>query len=74
LLTGDTVWLRIVKDGTRYTTYYSTDGSNFVPIYEVGASLTNVKVGLFAYAGASTATDMTAAFDYFHVSNGIPAP
>jgi beta-glucosidase len=72
LVNGDTIWLRMVKDGPRYTTYYSTDGVNFVQIYNVGASLTNVKVGLLAFNGAGTSTDLTAAFDYFHVSNRIP--
>jgi beta-glucosidase len=72
LLSGDTLWLRMVKVGPRYTTYYSTDGITFVPIYEVGASLANVKVGLFAFNAAGTSTDLQAAFDYFHVSNQIP--
>jgi beta-glucosidase len=72
LTIGDgTLWLRMVKDGPRYTTYYSTDGSTFVPIYNVGASIANVKVGLFAFNGAGTSTDLQAAFDYFHVSNPI---
>jgi beta-glucosidase len=68
-LLGDTVWLRMVKSGARYATYYSTDGVNFVPIYEVGASLENVKVGLFALDGAGTSSDLSVAFDYFHVTN-----
>jgi hypothetical protein len=72
LVNGATVWLRMVKDGPRYTTYYSTDGLNFVQIYNVGASLSNVNVGLFAFNGAGTSTDLTAAFDYLHVSNRIP--
>jgi beta-glucosidase len=74
LVTGNTVWLRMVKDGPRYTTYYSTDGTHFVQIYNVGASLSNVKVGLFAFNGAGISNDLTAAFDYFHVSNRIPTP
>jgi beta-glucosidase len=72
LVSGDTIWLRMVKNGSRYTTYYSTDGVNFVQIYNVGASLSDVNVGLFAFNGAATSTDLTAAFDDFHVSNGIP--
>jgi regulation of enolase protein 1 (concanavalin A-like superfamily) len=72
LVNADTVWLRMVKDGPRYTTYYSTDGLNFVQLYNVGASLSDVNVGLFAFNGAGTSTDLTATFDYFHVSNRIP--
>ena len=67
---SNTVWLRMVKVGPRYTSYYSTDGVHFVPIYNVGASLSNVKVGLFAFAGADTVNDLSVAFDYFHVQNG----
>ena len=68
-LLGDTVWLRMTKRGPRYTTYYSADGMHFIPIYNVGASLSNVKVGLFAWNGPSTSTDLNVAFDYFHVAN-----
>jgi beta-xylosidase len=69
LVNDDTVWLRMVKDGPRYTTYYSTDGTNFVQIYNVGASLRDVNVGLFAFNGAGVSNDLTAAFDYVRVSN-----
>ena len=74
LLTGDTLWLRMVKDGPRYTTYYSTDGMTFVPIHEVGASLANAQAGLFAFNGAGTTADLQVAFDYFHISNQNPQP
>jgi beta-glucosidase len=69
LLDGDTVWLRMVKQGPRYTTYYSTDGVHYTPIYEVGAALRDVKVGLFAWNGPATSSNLNVAFDYFHVSN-----
>jgi beta-glucosidase len=65
---GSTVWLRMVKSGARYTVYYSTDGSNFVPFYNVGASLTNVKVGVFAFGGGSN----RASFANFAVRNSGP--
>jgi beta-glucosidase len=74
LVNGDTVWLRMVKNGPRYTTYYSTDGTNFVQLYNVGASLSDVKVGLFSFNGAGTSSDLTAAFDDFEVTNTIPRP
>jgi len=66
---SNTVWLRMVKIGPRYTTYYSTDGVHFVAIYDVGASLSNVNVGLFAFSGADTTNDLNVAFDYFRVQN-----
>jgi beta-glucosidase len=74
LVNGDTVWLRMVKSGPRYTTYYSTDGTNFVQLYNVGASLSNVKVGLFSFNGAGTSNDLTASFDDFQVTDRIARP
>ena len=69
LVNGTTLWLKMVKTGQRYQSYYSTDGSTWTPFYEVGGSLTNVKVGLFSYNRAGTSTDLTTAFDYFRVGN-----
>lgn len=72
---GDTVWLKMVKTGPRVATFYSTDGVTWVPIYEVGVSLTNAKVGLFADEGnTTTASKFAASFDFFHVTNGISTP
>ena len=39
------------KKGSRYSTAYSTNGTDFTPIYTTGAALTNVKVGVFAFNG-----------------------
>lgn len=72
LLTSNTVWLAIDKVGARYTTYYSTDGVHFTPIYNVGASLSNVKVGLFAWNGSATTSDLRVSFQHFHILNGGP--
>ncbi|MBV9944483.1 MAG: glycoside hydrolase family 3 C-terminal domain-containing protein [Solirubrobacterales bacterium] len=69
LLTTDTVWLAMDKVGPRYTAYYSTDGVHFTPIYNVGASLNNVKVGLFAWNGPATTSDLKVSFQNFHVFN-----
>jgi beta-glucosidase len=63
------LWLKMVKTGPRYQTYYSTDGTSWTPFYEVGASLANVKLGLFSYNRAGTSTDLTTAFDYFRAGN-----
>jgi beta-glucosidase len=71
LLSGNnaSLWLKMIKSGPRYQTYYSTDGATWTPFYEVGGSLTNVKVGLFSYNRAGTSTDLTTAFDYFRAGN-----
>jgi regulation of enolase protein 1 (concanavalin A-like superfamily) len=68
---GSTLWLRMVKSGERYTTYYSTDGSNFVTFYNVGANLTNIKVGVFGFGGASNG-GLRVAFANFGVHNTGP--
>ncbi len=70
VLTSNTVWLAMDKAGARYTTYYSTDGVHFTPIYNVGASLSNVRVGLFAWNGLATTSDLQVAFQHFHIVNG----
>ena len=70
ILTSNTVWLAMDKVGARYTTYYSTDGVHFTRIYNVGASLSNVRVGLFAWNGPATTSDLQVAFQHFHIVNG----
>jgi regulation of enolase protein 1 (concanavalin A-like superfamily) len=70
--TATTVWLRMVKTGTRYSTYYSTNGVDFTAFYSAGAALRNVKVGLVAYNGPATSTDLNVAFDDFQVTNERP--
>jgi beta-glucosidase len=72
LVNSNTVWLAMDKRGARYTTYYSTDGAHFTPIYNVGASLSNVKVGLFAWNGAATTNDEKVSFQGFHIVNRGP--
>jgi beta-xylosidase len=72
LLTSNTVWLAMDKAGARYTTYYSTDGVHFTPIYNVGASLSDVKVGLFAWNGSAATNDLQVSFQHFHIFNGGP--
>ncbi|MBV9685303.1 MAG: glycoside hydrolase family 3 C-terminal domain-containing protein [Solirubrobacterales bacterium] len=72
LLSANTVWLAMQKIGARYITYYSTDGVHFTPIYNVGASLSNVKVGLFAWNGPATNSDLKVSFQHFRILNGGP--
>jgi beta-glucosidase len=69
LLTSNTVWLAMDKTGARYTTYYSTDGVHFTPLYSAGASLSNVKAGLFAWNGPATTSDLKVSFQHFRISN-----
>lgn len=65
---GNTIWLRMTKEGYTYTTSYSLDGHTWVPVWSTGATLSNLKVGPFAFNGAATTTSLHVAFDFFHVS------
>ncbi|QOX61928.1 DUF1349 domain-containing protein [Anoxybacterium hadale] len=71
----NTLWLRMVKSGNVYTTYYSTNGTNFT---QLGTSYTlnfkNVQAGLIAINGSGTNTDLDVKFDYFHSSANIFVP
>ena len=66
---NNTIWLRMTKHGYTYTTSYSLDGNTWVPVWSTGATLSNLKVGLFAFDGAAT-TGPAVAFDYFRVAGG----
>jgi regulation of enolase protein 1 (concanavalin A-like superfamily) len=68
----NTVWLRIVKRGAHYTTYFSPNGHSWVPVYTVGAPLQNVQVGLFAWNGPAASGNLRASFGYFKVNNVGP--
>ncbi len=71
-LPGDnTIWLRMTKEDHTYTTSYSLDGHTWVPVWSTGATLSNLKVGAFAFNGAATTTSLHVAFDFFHLS--VPA-
>ncbi len=63
----NTIWLRMTKERYTYTTSYSLDGSTWVPVWSTGATLSDIKVGLFAFNGAATTTNLNVAFDFFHV-------
>jgi beta-glucosidase len=64
---GKTVWFKMVKSGSQYSSYYSTDGSIFTPIYQTFSSLRNVRVGVFAFNRLATRDDLTVGVDSFHV-------
>ena len=67
------VWLRMVKDGVRYRTFYSADGRDWRFVYETGAALRSLQVGVFAYRAAAAASEWTAAFDGFQ-AEGATSP
>ncbi|HBF35858.1 MAG TPA: hypothetical protein DDW50_00880 [Firmicutes bacterium] len=70
----NTVWFRIVKSGSNYTSYYSTDGSSFTLIGTTSITLNNIQVGLITINGSSgTNTDLNILYDYFHTTTSIPS-
>lgn len=68
---GRTIYFRMVKTGPRYASFYSADGTTWTPIYETGAALSNVKVGVFAFNRAGTSSDLTVSADYFRVLDTV---
>jgi len=57
--------LRLRREGTTYTGYYSEDGANWTVIGQHTSNLTPFRVGLIA-AQANEA-ETTADFDYFTI-------
>jgi beta-glucosidase len=72
-VSGGNLWLKMIKTGQRYKTYYSVDGTNWVSVYDEGDSLSNVKVGVFAYNRAGTSSDLKVGFDYFRIATSATA-
>ncbi|WP_194821773.1 ThuA domain-containing protein [Micromonospora sp. S-DT3-3-22] len=72
---GDTIWLRLISDGTNLTAAFSGDGTTFTPVGRSAAlaGITNPRIGLFALNGATTAPVVDALFDSFLVSPDAPA-
>ena len=64
---NNTVWLRMTKTGSHYSTFYSVDGDTWVPVWTTGATLNNLQAGVFAFNRAGTTTDLQVGFDYFHI-------
>jgi len=85
-ITGDQhLYLRLTKEGARYTAFYSTDGSEYNELGSADATLRDVRVGLIACDGIITQsmtstfwfdsdttkpdTPFDVSFDYFHIQN-----
>ncbi|MFY1704384.1 ThuA domain-containing protein [Micromonospora sp. WMMA1923] len=72
---GDTVYLRMISDGTNLTAAYSADGQTFTPVGRSAAlaGITNPRIGVFALNGGTTAPVVDAVFDWFQVTPDAPA-
>ncbi|HEX6683928.1 MAG TPA: ThuA domain-containing protein, partial [Candidatus Limnocylindrales bacterium] len=67
---GDTIYLRLISDGTSVTAAYSADGQTFTPVGRAAdlTGILNPKVGLFAFNGGTAAPVVNAAFDWLQVT------
>ena len=79
----NTLWLRLSKDGSDYTAWYSTDGKKFTKVGEAKVQLKDVRAGVMACEGvrpsfggrgfnmpqaqAAAPAPMQARFDWFHI-------
>ncbi|WDZ85325.1 ThuA domain-containing protein [Micromonospora cathayae] len=72
---GDTVYLRLISDGTNLTAAYSADGQTFTPVGRAAAlaGITNPRIGVFALNGGTEAPVVDAVFDWFQVTPDEPA-
>lgn len=70
----NTVWLQLTKSGPYYAASYSVDGDSWVPVWTTGATLNNVKAGVFAFNGNGTTTDLSVAFNDVMIDGTQAAP
>lgn len=54
-LKADTIWLRLVKKGTKYTAYYSADGKKFTEVGQADILLKDICAGVIACDGVRPA-------------------
>ncbi|HVQ95749.1 MAG TPA: ThuA domain-containing protein [Mycobacteriales bacterium] len=73
-ITATTWWLRLVKQGTTYRGFYSSDGTNWTELGAVTNTAlgTGSKLGLYAF-GVNQAAAKTARFAYFHLGGADTA-
>jgi PKD repeat protein len=69
--TGNTVYLRMVSDGTALTAHYSLDGEAFTQLGSAAPLKTGATIGPVA-AGDTDAQNKAAAFDWFRITPDGP--
>jgi beta-xylosidase len=72
-----TLYLRIDKQGTTFTGYFSDDGIDWIQVGQQTITLNNPKIGVAACNGYDGVTEIPADFDFFQLSgvyyNFLPA-
>jgi len=66
--------LRIIREGTTYSGYYSEDGVSWMLIgwHTVGKNFTPLKIGLTTEDGGTGAPEIPADFDFFQLESCFP--
>ncbi|HHV98628.1 MAG TPA: hypothetical protein GXX36_03485 [Clostridiaceae bacterium] len=65
---GSNFYFMLIKSGTKYTAYYSTDGVNFNSLGSTTANIYNPRLGPFACNGrGSSAPSFNATFSYLNI-------
>jgi regulation of enolase protein 1 (concanavalin A-like superfamily) len=69
-------YLKIVKSGTNYSGYYSSDGSAWTQVWTAQSmSMSNIKIGIIAFNGGSSGgPNNNMDFDYFHLTTSGVTP
>ena len=52
-ITDNTIWLRLVKEGSVYTAFYSADGKKWTQSGQVDITLKDIQAGIAAFQGAA---------------------
>jgi beta-xylosidase len=66
------LYLRIVKQGSTYSGYYSLDGGSWTLVAEYSADLTDAQVGVGAANNLADVAEIPADFDFFQLEGDFP--
>ncbi|MDO5442591.1 MAG: glycoside hydrolase family 3 C-terminal domain-containing protein [Bacteroidia bacterium] len=73
-LNGNTIWLRLVKSGDKYTAFYSADGKTFNEAASTSVLLKDVQAGVIACEGVRAAMGGRGGFGAPQATPQTPAP
>lgn len=70
----NTVWIRLVKSGDKYTAFYSADGKSFKEAGSVNVTLKDIQAGVIACEGVRAAMGGRGGFGAPQAAAPAPAP
>ena len=71
---NNTIWLRLVKSGDKYTAFYSADGKSFKEAGSVNVLLKDIQAGVMACEGVRAAMGGRGGFNAPQAAPQAPAP